>query len=162
MRAATVLCAIGCSAGAVCQVRIIPPAAVPEVVQYEAFFRELAPGPGPGYSQPAVPESAGFTDAEKFTLSAIAIEWESKYRRVNSEYGQVVFESRLHFIQSGEADDGLAARLKILEGQRSQITADHVQRLKDALGEIGVAKVGAYFRERQAVLKPVAAPSRKK
>jgi hypothetical protein len=83
---------------------------------------------------PKLQDLIGLTDSEVQLLYSTALDLVEKLR-VLMQRRPSVFEARLQRIESGHLSPSLAKEFEEMDQEHSRLIADHVQRLKDGVGD---------------------------
>jgi hypothetical protein len=149
VRLALAFTVAGC---ALCQER-------PDSVAYASFFAQVAilkaadrgspdsaNGDGIVRTVPEVQEVIGLSNAEVDILGKIAADCVAATGSLHEPRRELIFDSRLEFIETGKHSEMLERKLKDLDERSDKLVMNHVRQLKSALPDASFAKVDAYVR----------------
>lgn len=95
---------------------------------------------------PKVQDVIGLSDADVEILTKIATDCVAATDSLQEPRRQLIFDSRLEFIETGKHSEVLEGKLKDLDERSDELVVNHVRQLKSALPGASFAKVDAYVR----------------
>ena len=145
MRYAALLCLLSCVTATAQDLLGITP--------LESFFRTVVQrsyineAPPPNTFAPATIQAVlGFTDSEMQSLNAIAKTYLERVSRVRAPSGDLIFQSRLDFAETGKESDTVKQQLKVMAAQLAETLSKATRELRIALGEERYQKFDAWFQ----------------
>jgi len=140
MRAALVM--LACALPGLCQ--YVPARPASEYGRFFAQAAQMSRVPTDQLTVPTIQDVLGLNAEEMKIVNAIATDYVEKIQAV-APVSHLVFEARMRTIESGEdSSEWLAQRLKEVDERVDQVVAQHVEKLKAALGEEGFQRVEKY------------------
>jgi hypothetical protein len=149
IRLALAFTVAGC---ALCQQRLDP-------VAYSSFFSQVATlnaadhrlpdsanGDGTARTVPKIQDVIGISGTEAEILGKIAADYVAVTGSLQEPRRELIFDSRLEFIETGKHSETLERKLKDLDERSDELVLNHVRQLKSALPDASFAKVDAYVR----------------
>jgi hypothetical protein len=159
IRLALTLTVAGC---ALCQER-------PDPVAYASFFAQVAilkaadhgspdsaNGDGTARAVPKIQDVIDLSVAEVETLAKIAADCVAATGSLQEPRRELIFDSRLEFIETGKHSETLEKKLKDLDERSDELVLNHVRQLKSALSDASFAKMDAYVRTPMSERKSLA------
>ncbi len=113
-------------------------------------------------SFPKVQDVIGLTNTEADLLNKVSADFVAAIDNLESARHDLIFESRLEFIETGTHSDALAQKLKNVDDQEAQLALKGVRQLKSSLPEASFAKIDTYVHtplsDRKSLTTPLGVP----
>jgi hypothetical protein len=118
----------------------------PDPAAYAYFFAEIASLKGAVNIAPRIQDAIAISAAEVEILRKIAADCVAVTDSLQAPRRELIFDSRLEFIETGKHSETLEKKLKELDDRGNELVANYVDRLKAALPDASFAKIDAYVR----------------
>ena len=117
---------------------------------YESFLGQVATWQVGGLPRPSPREAIGLSEQEAGALNGLAAEYESKDRSYREAVRSLKLEALFQSIESGQASEKLARRMRDLEDQHTQMVLGQVEKLRAAFGDSRFQVLQGFIRSKGA------------
>jgi hypothetical protein len=130
---------------------------LPDPVAYASFFDQVSSlktqtdrlsksEEGIVRTIPKIQDVIGLSDTEVEILNKIAADCVAAIDSLQEPRRELIFDSRLEFIETGKHSETLEKKLKDLDNRHDQLVLNHARQLKAALPDPSFAKIDGYIR----------------
>ena len=114
---------------------------------YESFLGQVATWQVGGLPRPTPREAIGLSEQEAGALNALAAEYESKDRSYREAVGSLRLEALFQSIESGQASEKLARRMRDLGDEHTQMVLGQ-EKLRAAFGDSRFQVLQGFIRSK--------------